>query len=184
MKHRIGVALLIATALAAAAHAAEFQLTSPDVGPDKPFPQEFVYNAFGCSGGNQSFPLRWSGAPEGTKSFVITHFDPDALRGRGFWHWFVVDIPRDVTSLPKDAGNADNAKLPAGAKQLTTSFRRAAYGGSCPPAGDKPHNYVVTVYAMKVEKLELPADASAAQALPAVEANALGKAILTYQYGR
>jgi Raf kinase inhibitor-like YbhB/YbcL family protein len=184
MKHRIAVALLIATSVAAAARAADFQLTSPDVGPGKPFPQEFVYNAFGCTGGNQSFPLAWSGAPEGTKSFAIAHFDPDALRGRGFWHWFVVDIPSSVASLPKDAGNADGSKLPAGARQLTTSFRRAAYGGSCPPAGEKPHNYVVTVYALKVEKLDLPADATAAQALPIVEKSALGKATLTYQYGR
>lgn len=162
----------------------ELKLTSPDVGADKPFAQDFVYNAFGCTGGNQSFALNWSGIPAGTKSFAITHFDPDAMRGRGFWHWFVIDIPESATALPRDAGNQDNSKLPTGARQVKTSFGKAAYGGSCPPAGDKPHNYVVTLYALKVPKLAVPADATAAQALPIVEANALGKATLTYQFGR
>lgn len=164
--------------------AADLKLTSPDIGPDKPLAQEFVYNGFGCTGGNRSFALNWSGAPAGTRSYVVTHFDPDARRGRGFWHWFVVNIPASTNSLPRNAGAADNSKLPPGALQLRTSFGKAAFGGSCPPPGDKPHNYVVTVYAMKTATLELPADATAEQALPLVEANALDKATLTYQFGR
>jgi len=182
MRARMLVALL---ALAAAARADdEFKLESPDVGPDKEFSQDFAYDAFGCTGSNQSFALNWSGAPAGTQSFAVTTFDPDALRGKGFWHWFVINIPAATTSLPRDAGNRDNSKLPAGARQLKTNFNKIGYGGSCPPRGGTPHNYVVTVYALKTRKLEVPAEALAGEALPIVEANALGKATLTYKYGR
>jgi len=177
----LGAGLLVSCA---PVHAADFKLTSPDVGPDKPLAQTFVYNSYGCHGENKSFALKWSDAPHGTQSFVITHFDPDALLGRGFWHWFMIDIPGSTTSLPRDAGNEDNSKLPEGAKHLKQSFGRAGYGGSCPPPSDKPHTYLVTVYAIKVPRLDIPADTSAAQALPIVEANALGKATLTYQFGR
>ena len=176
---------LAACVLASAfAQAADFKLMSPDVGPDKPFAQEFVYNSYGCHGANKSFALTWEGAPQGTQSYVVTHFDPDALLGRGFWHWIVIDIPGSTTSLARDAGNEDGTKLPEGAKHLKQSFGRAGYGGSCPPPGDKPHTYLVTVYAIKVPRLDIPADTTAAQALPIVEANALGKATLTYQFGR
>lgn len=183
MKSRIA-ALFLGILGATGLHAEAFKLTSPDVGPDKPLAQEFVYNGFGCTGGNQSFELNWSGAPEGANSFVVTHFDPDAMKGKGFWHWFVVDIPASATGLPRNAGAADNSNLPAGARQLKTSFGKAAFGGSCPPPGDKPHKYVVTVYAMKTPKIELPADTTPTQALPVVEADALGKASLTYTFGR
>lgn len=166
------------------AHAEDFKLESPDIGPDKPFGQEFVYNSFGCSGGNKSFALNWRGAPQGTQSYVVAHFDPDGARGRGFWHWSLIDILSSTTSLPRDAGNADGTKIPEGSKQLKNGFGRAGYGGSCPPTSDPPHTYVVTVYAVKAPKLEIPADTGAAQALPIVQANALGKATLTYQYGR
>jgi Raf kinase inhibitor-like YbhB/YbcL family protein len=180
---RIAV-LALAFGAAGAAQAQQFELSSPDIGPGKPLAQEFVYNDYGCTGGNKSFALSWSGAPAGTQSYVVTHFDPDAMRGRGWWHWFVINIPASTTSLPRDAGNADNSKLPPGAQQLETSFNTAAFGGSCPPKGDKPHNYVVTVYALKTPKLGVPAGATAAQALPLVESAALGKATLTYQFGR
>jgi Raf kinase inhibitor-like YbhB/YbcL family protein len=183
MRRTPAACLFAAALLASPAVAEDFALTSSAVGADKPFPSQFVYDGFGCTGGNQSFPLQWSGAPAGAQSFAITHFDPGALRGRGFWHWFVVNLPATTTSLPADAGKNDGSKLPAGARQLTNGFRKQGYSGSCPPPGDAPHRYVVTVYALKTP-LELPADATPATALPLVEAAALGKATLTYEFAR
>ena len=77
---------------------------------------------FGCAGGNKSPQISWANAPEGTKSFAVTCFDPDAPTGSGFWHWVVVNIPANVTSLDLDAGNPAAGKLPEGALQTRTDF--------------------------------------------------------------
>src|ERR671939_889234 len=77
---------------------------------------------FGCNGKNQSPQLSWSGAPDGTRSFALTCYDPDAPTGSGFWHWLVVNIPANVTELPLDAGNPGGGKLPGGALQTRTDF--------------------------------------------------------------
>ena len=117
---------------------------------------------FGCSGGNKSPQLAWSGAPEGTKSFAVTCFDPDAPTGSGFWHWVVVNIPLDVNELALDAGNPGSGKLPSGALQVRTDYGEPGYGGPCPPQGDNPHPYLFTVFAVGDEQLPVTADTSAA----------------------
>ncbi len=187
MTHRIVAATLAAFAGAlalSAAVAADFKLTSADIGPGKPLAQDFVFSGFGCSGGNQSPALSWSGAPAGTKSFAVALFDPDAMQGRGFWHWLMVNIPANTTALARDAGKNDGSKMPAGAVQIKNGFRALGYSGSCPPPADEPHGYVMTVYALKLAVLDVPADVTAANMLSTIEANSLGKATLTYHFGR
>lgn len=178
------VTVFLAAAALAPAFAADFQLTSSDIGPDKPLAQDFVFSGFGCTGGNQSPALSWSGAPQGTKSYAVALFDPDAMQGRGFWHWLMVNIPAGTTSLGRDAGKNDGSKLPSGAAQIKNGFRVVGYSGSCPPPTDEPHGYVMTVYALKVSSLTVPADATAPMMLAAIEADSLGKASLTYHFGR
>jgi len=178
------VTVFLAAAALGPAFAADFQLTSTDIGPDKPLAQEFVFSGFGCTGGNQSPALRWSGAPQGTKSYAVALFDPDAMQGRGFWHWLMVNIPASTTSLSRDAGKNDGSKLPSGAAQIKNGFRVVGYSGSCPPPTDEPHGYVMTVYALKVTTLAVPADATSAMMLAAIEAESLGKASLGYHFGR
>jgi Raf kinase inhibitor-like YbhB/YbcL family protein len=180
---RVITALLAAAALGPA-FAADFQLTSSDIGPDKPLAQDFVFSGFGCTGGNQSPALRWSGAPAGTKSYAVALFDPDAMQGRGFWHWLMVNIPAGTTSLSRDAGKNDGSRLPAGAAQIRNGFRVAGYSGSCPPPTDEPHGYVMTVFALRVTSLNVPDDATSPMMLAAIETNILGKASLTYHFGR
>lgn len=179
---------LIAAALAVAAtgvvHAAGFKLESPDIKPNSMIDKRFEANVFGCNGENKSPALKWSGAPKDTKSYAVTVYDPDAPTGSGWWHWSVINIPANVTELKPDAGNASNANLPQGARQVRIDYGVAAWGGTCPPEGDKPHRYVFTVYALKTDKLDIPADATAALAGFMINANALAKASFTARYGR
>ena len=133
---------------------------------------------FGCAGGNNSPHLRWTGAPEGTRSFAVTCYDPDAPTGSGFWHWVVVNIPPNVPELPLDAGNAASGKLPTGALEIRTDFGKPGYGGPCPPAGDHPHRYLFTLFAVSQEQLPLTADTSAAVAGFYLNFNTIEKASL------
>ncbi len=139
---------------------------------------------FGCAGGNLSPRLSWDGAPDGTKSFALTCFDPDAPTGSGFWHWVVVNIPPDVTSLEAGAGNPDSGKLPAGALQVRTDFGAPGYGGPCPPEGDAPHRYVFTLYAVGLDELPVTAETSAAVVGFQLNFNTLAKGSLTGLYKR
>jgi Raf kinase inhibitor-like YbhB/YbcL family protein len=166
------------------AQAAGFTLTSPTAKPGGTLPETHVFNSFGCSGKNVSPALKWSGAPKGTKSFAVTVYDPDAPTGSGWWHWVVINIPATATELPEGAGTADGKALPAGSTQVRTDFGAPGFGGACPPKGDKPHRYIFTVYALKTDKIEIPADATAAMAGFNISGNKLGAASFTAKYGR
>ena len=130
---------------------------------------------FGCSGGNRSPQLSWSGAPEGTKSFALTCFDPDAPTGSGFWHWVVANIPASVTELPLDAGNG---KLPQGALAIRNDVGVPEWVGPCSPQGDHPHRYIFTIFAVGVEQLPVNADTTAAVVGFQLHFNTLEKATL------
>jgi len=114
-------------------------------------------------------------APEGTKSFAVTCYDPDAPTGSGFWHWLLVNIPANVSELAEGAGST-GGKLPAGALQTRTDFGVPGYGGPCPPEGDHPHRYLFTVFAVKTDKLDVKADTSAAVVGFNLHFNTLAKA--------
>ncbi len=161
-----------------------FILSSSDIAPNAMIDLKHVYKGFGCEGENHSPALTWSGAPKGTKSFAITVYDPDAPTGSGWWHWVVYNIPADVTALPTGAGSVESPKLPPGAVQGRTDFGNAGYGGPCPPVGHGPHRYIFTVHALKTDKLDLPAEASAAMVGFMLHANRLGKASLTGLFSR
>jgi len=177
---------VLASALIGAAsltHAAGFTLSSPDIKSGAMIAKSFEFNGFGCAGENKSPALKWSGAPKATKAFAVTVYDPDAPTGSGWWHWMVITIPAEVTELAANAGAVGGANLPKGASQARIDFGVAGWGGVCPPAGDKPHRYIFTVYALKV-KLEVPADATAGLTGYMINGNSLGKASFTAKYGR
>ena len=175
--------LTLGTALAEDA-APAFRLSSPDLIPGTPIRLPQVFNSFGCSGGNLSPALSWSHAPDGTKSFALMVYDPDAPTGSGWWHWVVYNIPARVNALVSKAGDPAAGLMPIGAVQGNTDFGAAGYGGPCPPAGDKPHRYYFRLYALKVEKLDLPPTATAAFVGFNVMANSLGVAELMAVYSR
>jgi Raf kinase inhibitor-like YbhB/YbcL family protein len=165
------------------AAAGAFTLTSPEVVNEGRIGEPQVFNSFGCHGGNVSPALSWRNAPEGTRSFALLLHDPDAPTGSGWWHWVVYNIPGDATSLAADAGDPKKNLMPAGVAQGRTDFGTPGYGGPCPPAG-KPHHYWFRLYALKVPKLDVPADASPAMIAFNVHANSIGKAELVGLYGR
>jgi len=160
-----------------------FTLTSPDIAQGKKMTETQVFNGFGCKGRNVSPAISWSNAPAATKSFALLMHDPDAPTGSGWWHWVVYDIPAEVTSLPADAGDPKKNLMPSGVVQGRTDFGTRGYGGPCPPPG-KPHHYYLRLYALKVPKLEVPADASPAFIGFNVNANAIAKTELMGLYGR
>ena len=174
-----------ALVLSSAGSAAAFQLSSSDLKPKATIADRHVYNGFGCTGDNLSPALSWKNAPKETKSFALMVHDPDAPSGgAGWWHWIVYDLPAGTTSLEQNAGAVDGKNLPEGAVQQPTDFGVPGWGGPCPPVGDKPHRYVFTVYALKVDKLDVPMGATASLVGFLVNANAIGKASLTARYGR
>ncbi|XDD49857.1 YbhB/YbcL family Raf kinase inhibitor-like protein [Leptospira sp. WS92.C1] len=160
-----------------------FQLKSPTLSSGKPIANEQVFNSFGCTGGNVSPSLSWSGLPKDTKSIAITLYDPDAPTGSGWWHWVVFNLSADTNSLPANAGNLEKGLLPKEAIQSRTDYGVSGYGGPCPPKGDKPHRYIFTVYALKDK---IPADQNSSGALIGFYINSLkiGEAKIIAKYGR
>jgi Raf kinase inhibitor-like YbhB/YbcL family protein len=176
---------ILGLALSLPARGAGFSLESPDVNARKPIAEKFVFNGFGCEGENISPAVVWMSAPQGVKSFALTVHDPDApTGGSGWWHWLVINIPADMVGLQQGAGDPAAKKLPKGAIQMRTDFGKYGWGGPCPPVGDHPHRYVFTIYALKVEKLDVPDDANAALVGYMLNANRIGKASFTAHYGR
>ncbi|MEM8896220.1 MAG: YbhB/YbcL family Raf kinase inhibitor-like protein [Bacteroidota bacterium] len=159
-----------------------FTLASDNLGGNATKTEEF--SGFGCSGLNQSPQLSWSNAPEGTKSFAITMYDPDAPTGSGWWHWLVTDIPADVSELKEGAGKVDAELMPKGAVQSVTDYGTKGYGGPCPPKGHGLHQYIITVHALKVESLGLTEDTNAAIVGYNIGANTIGKASIVSYYQR
>jgi Raf kinase inhibitor-like YbhB/YbcL family protein len=169
-----------------AANAQSMSLSSAEVKDGGTIANDQVFKGFGCTGNNVSPSLSWSGAPAATKSFALSIYDPDAPTGSGWWHWVVFNIPANVTSLPKGAGDVKSAGMPKGAIQSRTDFGADGYGGPCPPPGDKPHRYQITVFAVDVDKLPDAKDDNASAALVGFDLHfhTLAKASLTATYGR
>jgi Raf kinase inhibitor-like YbhB/YbcL family protein len=171
-------------ATTAFAQSGKFKLTSTDIRPGGRIGAAYVFNGMGCTGNNLSPELQWSGAPAGTKSFAITAYDPDAPTGSGWWHWVVFNIPASVTKVDRGAGDANQHLLPADAVQGNTDFGAPGYGGPCPPPGDKPHHYVFTVFALNTDKIDVPANATAAYVGFNLHGHMIAKAKLTALYSR
>ncbi|VBB07730.1 ybhb/ybcl [Lucifera butyrica] len=157
-----------------------FKVTSKDVKDGEAFALPQFSGIFGVEGGQDISPqLSWAGAPERTKSYAVTIYDPDAPTGAGFWHWAVANIPANVTELPTGAGDNTGSKLPQGAIQLPNDARAARFIGAAPPVGHGEHLYVIVVYALDVEDIGVPADATPAFLGFNMSGHTLGRAVMT-----
>lgn len=137
-----------------------FTLTSEDVDDGAALATPQLSGIFGAGGEDVSPQLSWSGAPDGTRSYVVTCYDPDAPTGAGFWHWAVLNIPASVTSLPRGAGDETGSGLPEGAVQLPNDASLPRFLGAAPPPGHGPHRYYFAVHAVDVASLDVPATAT------------------------
>lgn len=138
-----------------------------------------IAGKFTCDGPDLSPAFRWSGVPEGTKSFALICDDPDAPVG--IWvHWVLYDLPATVEGLPE--GVATDREMGGGGRQGVNDFGRIGYGGPCPPPG-KPHRYYFKLYALD-GKLGLEAGATKKDLLKAAEGHILAEAQLMGRYGR
>ncbi len=157
-----------------------FTLSSKNLGGEATLKEEF--NGFGCIGKNESPQLSWKNAPEGTRSFAITMYDPDAPTGSGWWHWVVFDIPTSTTELVANAGDIKLDLTPEGTIQSITNYGSQGYGGPCPPKGHGLHQYIITVYALKTDTLGLDKNTNPAIVGYYLWNNTLAKASLITYY--
>lgn len=115
-------------------------------------------------------PLSWTPGPEGTLSYAIVFKDDT----NGLVHGAIYDIPADVSSL-------EEGKWPGGAKQSLSYKGQPGYAGPCPPDGE--HEYVFTLYAVKVESLTgLTKDSKGADVEKAILKQDLTSSKLTAKY--
>lgn len=112
-------------------------------------PFQYVMKAAG--GKNLSISLSWKDVPAGTKSLALSIVDPHPV-AQNWLHWLVINIPPNINSLEE---GASRHKMPPGAVELKNSFGEIGYGGPQPPKGSGEHPYVITLYALNVEKLDL-----------------------------
>ena len=140
---------------------------------------EHVFNGFGCEGENKVPQISIGNIPVDAKSLALTVYDPDAPTGSGWWHYIAYNIPTYINKIAKG-----ESKIAQGVKFGKNDFGTYNYGGPCPPKGHGKHRYIFTVYALSVENLELPKDASPALIGYNLNANSIEKSSLTAYYER
>lgn len=164
-----------------AASGTGFTLVSPQLAEGARVAPAQIYNGFGYTGENQSPALMWEGTPAGTKSFALTMYDPDAPHPGGWWHWMVVNLPANLSGLP--AGVKPGHGLPEGAVQIENDFGIVDYGGPAPPPGPA-HRYIFTIYALKVDHLDVAGRMKPVTVKAMIEKEAIGQASLTGKFGK
>ena len=170
---------------AAAVVASDFQVASPifsEIRSRVRIPPENT-----CYGDNLSPPLKWSGAPQGTKSFALIGEDVD--HHTGTWaHWVLYNIPPTATELAEGIPTTTD-QLPNGTVQGSNDFKNVGYEGPCPlqttinfwqTVGDQPtsqaaHRYVFTLYALDTT-VSLAAGANREQLKSAMDNHILAQA--------
>lgn len=157
-----------------AAHALE--LISPAFKDGGAIPVHYARPAAG--GHNMSIPLKWTGIPEGTRSFAVSIVDLHPVASK--WvHWLVINIPGNVTDLPEDASGKS---MPPGAVEFKNSFGTMGYGGPQPPRGSGPHPYVITLYALKSDTIDLGPNAALSEFQNAIKGKIIEQASMTGHY--
>ena len=143
-----------------------------------------IFKGNGCTGENISPQLHWENAPHNAKSFAVTMYDPAAPSGSGWWHWVIFNIPASIKELVSNAGDPGRNLAPKGSVQSLNDFGLKGYGGPCPPEGDGPHPYIITVHALSIEKLELDENTNPAKVGFMMGPKTIAKASIVFYHQR
>lgn len=154
------------------------EISSPAFKDGGKIPIQYVMP--GAGGKNISIPLVWKNVPSGTKSFALSIVDIHPI-AQNWVHWLVINIPSGITSLEE---GASRKKMPSGSIELKNSFGDIGYGGPQPPKGTGDHSYVVTLFALSVEKLDLKSDTSLSAFKKAIEGKVIESVSITGKYSR
>lgn len=145
----------------------------------KAIPTKYAYH--GVVGGNNiSLPLSWSELPPAAKSLALSIVDPHPV-AKNWVHWFVINLPKNSTGLNE---GISGKRMPPGAKELYNSYGTIGYGGPEPPKGTGPHPYVVTLYALSVDALDLPENTTLPAFTKALEGKIIAATHITGIYER
>ncbi len=167
-----GAAGVMALHLMQAQGAQSMRLVSAAFAEGQPIPADYT-----CDGRNISPPLRWSGAPTGTRSLALICEDPDAPSG--LWtHWVIYGLPGNMTELPEGVRAVENP--PSGGRQGLNSFKRIGYGGPCPPVS-RAHRYFFKIYALD-DDVSLQTNASRADLIRALHGHVIAEGELMGVY--
>jgi len=158
----------------ARAERVDLSVSSPAFEPGADVPREHT-----CDGADRSPRLLWSGAPSGTRSFVLAVTDPDAPEPP-LTHWVAWDLPPQSGEL--EAGVPPGPTLPGGGRQGINGFGSLGYRGPCPPHGAR-HRYLFRVYALDT-MLGLESGASRQAVEQAMDGHVLGRGELMGRYVR
>ncbi len=162
-----------------------FRIVSSDLMPGRSAPLTVAYDRDGCHGRNLSPEIVWRGVPRGTRSMVVTLFDPDERStGSGWWHWLVYDISPSVRRLERGVGRLSSPKERSPIRHGISDLGERGYHGPCPSVGDAPHRYILTVYAIRKFRLPVPVLATGAMVTTTARSIALGSATMVVRYAR
>jgi Raf kinase inhibitor-like YbhB/YbcL family protein len=150
-----------------------FRLTSTVFEESGEMPSRYT-----CEGANVSPPLEWSGAPEGTRSFLLVMEDPDAPGGV-FRHWGVYGIAADRTLLPEGVGHGVKTE-PLG--HGINDYGHPRYDGPCPPETDSAHRYIFRLAALDIDAPVSVPKEPVADLLERARPHIIGEAVLVGTY--
>jgi Raf kinase inhibitor-like YbhB/YbcL family protein len=176
----INIAVAMLFLAVESATATGFEVTSPSFTDGGMLTAANAAGENGCGGQNVSPGLEWSGLPPNTRSFAVTMFDPDGAKGLGIVHWVAYDIPGSRSSLSEGEGGNPSGHFTGGKNSAGTTV----YRGPCPPLGDNPHHYVISVYALDLPPGTLTPGMSREELLAAIRPHVLAEASIIGRYSR
>lgn len=141
---------------------------------------ETVPNKYTVDGENRSPAFRWTGAPSGTRSFLLVCDDPDAP-GDVFHHWAAYNIPPDWTGLREGYGAET---LADGFNQAINDFGKPGYAGPAPPPGAVPHHYHFRLSALSEASLPVASSATCLEVIVTARPYVIEFVELVGLYGR